>query len=546
MRDLVAHVAADEGYRTVEARTGPEALEAFAAACPDAVLVDVVLPRLDGLQVCERLKSTPEGALIPVLVMSGVYRNEREAMRSFGADGFLLKPFMPDALRKRLAGLFPSSALVREEEAEVLPEPGEQALGEHPFAFLLAEQWRSRSTGVFRVRTRGVDARVSLLQGNIVGVEASAWAEDVQTLVLRSGRLTSAQQGRLAQKPLSPADFERRLVAEGYLTASELTRVGVVQRSHRVLEMCRWTDGAARFAPSPIDDARATDALDTLAVLRLGLWRTCEDERYFSAVCGSTRTPMRLHAASAQALGRLTLGPVEKALLASASGERSFNDIVARAAGQRAVGRGEWARAATVLAALGALSSAPENERPAVVPVDIDIDIDIEEPLPSTVASVPWDEESEGTWLDVEIDDAMADAVVEDAGGEEVLFDTSNEAQREAEADALSFELTRELYAEAIVARRLAEQRLRRLRTQRAQERALARQEVGRLREEKLELMVRITHLLEDIRRLTKDDANQNEMNHDETHVADGRQSAERPSARQKDRGLHESSERDG
>src|SRR5690606_35141502 len=69
---LVEFVARDLGYEPLLARDGAEALEVFAEELPDVVVADVVLPRIDGLEVCRRVKSTGPGAFTPVLVVSGV------------------------------------------------------------------------------------------------------------------------------------------------------------------------------------------------------------------------------------------------------------------------------------------------------------------------------------------------------------------------------------------------------------------------------------------------------------------------------------------
>ncbi len=82
---MLEFVATDAGHTAVVCKDGVDALEKFAEMMPDLVLLDVVLPRLDGLKVCESIKKTPIGRLTPVLVFSGIYRDSTEAMK-FGAD----------------------------------------------------------------------------------------------------------------------------------------------------------------------------------------------------------------------------------------------------------------------------------------------------------------------------------------------------------------------------------------------------------------------------------------------------------------------------
>lgn len=93
------------GYRTTVARNGIEAVEMFAEGRPDAVFLDVLLPRRDGFDVCFSIKSSERGRTTPVVLMSAwlrdVERGETYA-RGLLADGFLQKPFDLDLLVTRV------------------------------------------------------------------------------------------------------------------------------------------------------------------------------------------------------------------------------------------------------------------------------------------------------------------------------------------------------------------------------------------------------------------------------------------------------------
>ena len=69
--------------------------------CPDLVILDLMMPQLDGFQVCKILKSTPETAQIKVLVLTGYYSEENEKMAlGCGADACLGKPVKGDVLNE--------------------------------------------------------------------------------------------------------------------------------------------------------------------------------------------------------------------------------------------------------------------------------------------------------------------------------------------------------------------------------------------------------------------------------------------------------------
>ncbi len=95
-----------EGYLTVEAQNGRKALEMVASEKPDLVLLDLMMPELNGMQVCQRLKQNEATRLIPVIMITAV-NNQDEKIRAIdaGADDFLNKPVNLAELRARTRSL---------------------------------------------------------------------------------------------------------------------------------------------------------------------------------------------------------------------------------------------------------------------------------------------------------------------------------------------------------------------------------------------------------------------------------------------------------
>lgn len=91
-----------EGYEVVLAGSGLEALAAIERASVDAVILDMQLPDIDGITVCQRIRATDQGHL-PILIASANRAHESiaEAMAA-GADAYLTKPFQPDLLLEQL------------------------------------------------------------------------------------------------------------------------------------------------------------------------------------------------------------------------------------------------------------------------------------------------------------------------------------------------------------------------------------------------------------------------------------------------------------
>ena len=88
------------GYAVAEASSGEEALHYLAEDQPDLVLLDVRLPDISGMEVCRRIKETPETSLIPVLHMSASFSDDRSKIAGLqgGADGYITEPMEPSLL----------------------------------------------------------------------------------------------------------------------------------------------------------------------------------------------------------------------------------------------------------------------------------------------------------------------------------------------------------------------------------------------------------------------------------------------------------------
>jgi two-component system response regulator MprA len=101
LRDALRRVLVKGGYETILARNGQEALTQIAKADPDAVVLDIGLPDLDGLEVCRRLRGA--GNRVPVLMLTarGAVEDRIEGLDA-GADDYLVKPFDVGELKARL------------------------------------------------------------------------------------------------------------------------------------------------------------------------------------------------------------------------------------------------------------------------------------------------------------------------------------------------------------------------------------------------------------------------------------------------------------
>ncbi|HEY3050644.1 MAG TPA: response regulator [Gaiellaceae bacterium] len=97
LRELI-RASMDDGYRFAEASDGIVAMELARELNPDVVILDLMLPRLSGLEVLERLSADEQLKDVPVLVITA-WNETREDVLAAGADEFVTKPFDPADLR---------------------------------------------------------------------------------------------------------------------------------------------------------------------------------------------------------------------------------------------------------------------------------------------------------------------------------------------------------------------------------------------------------------------------------------------------------------
>jgi two-component system alkaline phosphatase synthesis response regulator PhoP len=92
-----------EGYEVVTALDGEQALEKARAEKPDLIVLDIMMPKLDGYETCKRLKADAATKDVPVILLSAKGRNvDQKVGFEVGADDYITKPFSPRKLVERI------------------------------------------------------------------------------------------------------------------------------------------------------------------------------------------------------------------------------------------------------------------------------------------------------------------------------------------------------------------------------------------------------------------------------------------------------------
>jgi DNA-binding response OmpR family regulator len=112
IRQLLAMMLTMMGYQSFMAHDGLDALEKIPECQPDILILDVMMPRMDGLTLCRRLRETAETAALPIIMLSGKAHQEaiREGLQA-GANRYLVKPTGLDELTRNINEVLAEAAV---------------------------------------------------------------------------------------------------------------------------------------------------------------------------------------------------------------------------------------------------------------------------------------------------------------------------------------------------------------------------------------------------------------------------------------------------
>jgi putative two-component system response regulator len=260
---LLERVLVGEGHQVDTASDGQEALDVVLRQCPDLILLDLDMPRVDGYEVCRQVKSNPATRLVPIVIVTA--QNAFDAkLRAWelGADDFITKPFQCLEVVARCRSLLRIKRLVEERDsAEAVV-----------FAFARVVEAKSPYTHGHSERV----AAYALTLAAQVGLPESDWE------VLRCGALLHdigkvSVPDAILDKPetLTTAEFEimKQHTVQGARIAEPLrsvrSAVPMIRWHHERLDGRGYPDGLFGGAiPLPVRILSVSDVYDSLSSAR--------------------------------------------------------------------------------------------------------------------------------------------------------------------------------------------------------------------------------------------------------------------------------------
>ncbi len=303
---LLDDVLTAEGFTVIVEPDGEWGLRTFEERRPDLVMLDVLLPKLQGFEVVAKLRAVPGGAHVPVIVMSGVFRSAtyREKMvNRHKVRAYFDKPLNIDALLDTLHDVFSSgyptpkrrptrlpSSLVRTPSGRSRPlakpdaveVPAKGDLQELPFARLLGLCFRARITGALMVRRSSVKKIIYFKEGVPVFVRSNLLQECLGRVMIAE-RLISQKECERSLETRRKEPTRRQgeiLVAMGSISQHNLQFALELQIQMKLFELFSWQEGTFQLNPQgDYNGPQVALSMSPTALVHEGALRSMSTER---------------------------------------------------------------------------------------------------------------------------------------------------------------------------------------------------------------------------------------------------------------------------
>jgi DNA-binding response OmpR family regulator len=198
MRELIGDYMKDEGFNVVEAKNGAEALEKFVQAPADAVVLDVMMPYLDGFGVCRFIRQTTNTVIIIVTARS----EETDKLYGYelGADDYVTKPFSPKVLVAKVKALLKRAGSQAEADAVTIHRVEGLEIREQSFELLVDGQQADLTPKEFELllylyKNRNVVLTREVLLNGVWGYEYDGDTRNVDAVIKRLRQKMGAYAG---------------------------------------------------------------------------------------------------------------------------------------------------------------------------------------------------------------------------------------------------------------------------------------------------------------------------------------------------------------
>lgn len=365
---LIEHLNA-EGFTAVAEKDGEWALKTFDARPVDCVILDLLIPVMNGFQVAERIRGHPRGAKVPIVMISGIYRSAQhraEARQKYGVVDYVDKPFDLDKITGVLKRIFgdrypnraeaaaeraaidarPADKMADEEAREEVRQVDQEArtfgtssvisakgdLAQTPFAELLAEIYRWRSSGALLLRREKIKKIIYFRDGRPVFIKSNLLQECLGKVMVREKMISEAEcEESIRRMKESGRQQGTILIEMGRISPHNLVFALELQLQQKLWEVFTWAEGEYQFNPrSEQPPSTVQLELTAAAIIYEGLRRTHDDDRIRDTLGDVDALFVHPSPDPLHLFQEVGLDGDEMELLQSIDGSRTVRDVVER------------------------------------------------------------------------------------------------------------------------------------------------------------------------------------------------------------------------
>ena len=317
------------GYDVVTAQDGLEGFQLFKKERPDILLLDGLLPKLHGFDLCKKIKETPDGKKTPVLLISGVYKGHKYRMRAskeYSADGYFEKPIDIQKLFARIGELTgnKTDGSIESRDAKL----HFKRLSEGLFPKLLHQLYEEGSTGTLVLERNHIRKSISFKNGYISFATSNQKAERLGELLISEEKITQQQYSKISEAMKTTGKrFGLLLLELGTIDANTLETYLQKQLEHILYDLFLWPDGYYDFINSADTDEFLTLQITPAQVIVRGI-RTSYTTEMLERQFPDTEMLFVLSRDTRYRFQHLDLDPQEEKIMPLLDGTRTVQEIV--------------------------------------------------------------------------------------------------------------------------------------------------------------------------------------------------------------------------
>jgi len=331
------------GVEIHSAKNGIDAIEKFKTLTPDLVVVDTLLPKLDGLQVAAKISQMELGRITPIVVSSAIYQAGPDVERlrqTYGFTDFLEKPFKAEEVRRLfteyLAEEAEAVAADREVEEDGAPmevlEITQIALSEMGIPALLQQLHRTRKTGILTLRNNEITKVLFFQDGNLTHARSNSRRDRLGRMLLRAKRITLDDYDHARRVQFESSGYMQlgsALVQIGVLNENDVVNVVSSQILSVVFSLFSWRTGTWSFVETTsIASAYQRFKFNTPNIIFWGL-RQLEGRLSFASYLPPAKSIIERAENADLVKESLHLTYFEEQILGLVDGKKRFGEIVA-------------------------------------------------------------------------------------------------------------------------------------------------------------------------------------------------------------------------